>query len=104
MDFWDPHTTPAPPSPDGDDTTLYSNPAYYDCHDQTDSTKESPTTRHAAGRSLYYDVSSIVNPALADGHYEVMDFDTHYETASNFQFELPALPYEVPTPSVSFSD
>ena len=42
-----------------------------------------------------------MNPAAADGHYEVMDFDTHYETASNFQFELPALPYEVPTPSVS---
>ena len=96
FNLWDPHTTPAPPSPaDGDDTTLYSNPAYYDC-DQSASTK-SPSIR----KSLYYDVSSIMNPAAADGHYEIMDFDTHYETASNFQFELPALPYEVPTPSVS---
>ena len=101
FNFWDPHTTPAPPSPDSDDTTLYSNPAYYDC-DHPSSTK-SPTTHHT-GKSLYYDVSPIINPAVADQHYEVMDFDTHYETASNFQFELPALPYEVPTPNVSFCD
>ena len=97
FNFWDPHTTPAPPSPDGDDTTLYSNPAYYDC----DYPVYTEATR--TGKSLYYDVSPIVNPT-ADQYYEVMDCETHYETASNFQFELPALPYEVPTPSVSICD
>lgn len=47
---------------------------------------------------LYYDIASVVNPAA---HYEVMDTENHYEMASNL--ELPALPYETPTPIVSMT-
>ena len=98
FNFWDPPTKRAPPSPDDGDATLYSNPAYYD-PDNSVSVKP----KHGTGKSLHYDVCSVLDPlSEADGHYEVMDFDTRYETASNFQLELPALPYEVPTPSVSY--
>ena len=75
-------------------------------YDHPQSTEETQTHAHTdttAGKrpSLYYDVSSIINP-LAHQHYEMMDSEAHYETAGNFnQCELLALPYEIPTPSVS---
>ena len=81
------------------DPTLYSNPAYDGC-DGPAATASREKHTHAPGKrpSLYYDVASIINP-LAYEHYEMIDNENHYEMASDF--DMPALPYEIPTLSVS---
>ena len=95
VNFWDPHKTSAPSSSSfADESTLYSNPAYFEY--EYPEFESHQASGHADNRpSLHYEVASIMNPM---GQYEIMDGQNHYEVASNL--ELPAFPYERPTPNV----